>query len=231
MRYQINILFDPQSLEAIYNLGLGVTVVQNSDSTPTIPNPVAWQMFQPFESNTVAWDDDYAVYATDTPLIAGAGIVPMAMTPGRTGWRYSFANGEFTTADGGNNPQGYEIVNAQDSPLRFGTTKAALVNGAEYVTATSIFAVAPGQSRNVTPQASISVFLSTYLNRGMVLRMVPINALLLQLSPGSPLAQIQYDPSTNGFILDPSASAVPRAADRSIGQQQMTAMPPIVELP
>jgi len=202
MHYELNITFDQKGLQRVYDLGQAVALARSADSTPPSSTTIAWLMNMPFNSNQITWEEAYAFYVTTTtPLKPGININLNGVTPGKLGARYTLDNGSFSVDPAGTNPQGFEVVNHQDGPARFGLALKAWVNGTERIAATSVFELVSGEARNVTPGNTLAIFLATYLDDGTVLRMIPTNALTLDLSTQGPVISVAYNEATNSFEL------------------------------
>ena len=203
MQYQLNISIDAEGLQMIYASGQSVTVVKIVVSNPLSGGmlPVAWTAFQPLEENSVTWSENYYIYATTTPIMAGATIVQTSMTPApvQTGWTYTFINGQFTGAQGGMS-DAFNMINQQGNMFNFGLSQQAVINNVPTMAPLNAIPVLNNQLASFTPVQTISVFLSTSYNGGTVLSQVPYNALTFSFS-SQMAANIGFNDSTNTFYL------------------------------
>jgi hypothetical protein len=208
MQYQLNIAIDNNGLHNIYAAGQAITIVKSVVSNPVASGnlPVAWINFQPLEENTVSWIENYNIYATTTQLNAGATIVQTSVTgtPVQTGWTYSFAQGQFTGAQGGSNLT-YNMLNNQGSMFNFGLSQQAMVNNVAVMAPLSAIPVLTNESASFTPEETVSIFLSNSVNNGVVLSQVASNSLVVQLSSQNASANIGFNDSNNTFYLSASA--------------------------
>ncbi|MDK2766901.1 MAG: hypothetical protein KYX69_04185 [Sphingomonas sp.] len=210
MSYQLNITFDEEALQRVYAKGQAVTLARIADSTPPSSTTIAWLMNAPFNNNVISWDEAYQIYVNNSTLLKpGASIHLLGVTPGKLGGRYSFADGAFAVDPAGANPEGFELRNEQDGPVVLGLALKARVNGTDALAATSAFELRGGEARNVSPGTMLAIFLATYLDDGTVLRMIPTDALKLDLSAQGPMITIAYNTATDQFEQLPSA----RSAD------------------
>ncbi|HMJ40706.1 MAG TPA: hypothetical protein VK522_00265 [Pseudolabrys sp.] len=208
MQYQLNISIDHIGLTNIYAAGQAITVVKSVVSNPVASGnlPVAWINFQPLEENTVSWIENYNIYATTTQLNSGATIVQTSVTgtPVQTGWTYSFAQGQFTGAQGGSNLT-YNMLNNQGGMYNFGLSQQAVVNNVAVMAPLSAIPVMTNESASFTPEETVSIFLSNSVNNGVVLSQVASNALVVELSSQNASANIGFNDSNNTFYLSTSA--------------------------
>jgi hypothetical protein len=204
MQYQLNINIDNAGLNQIYNAGQAVTLVKSVVANPLGSGnlPIAWVTFQPLEVNLVSWIENYNIYATTTSLVAGATIVQTSVTgaPVLTGWMYTFAEGQFTGAVGGS-ASTYNMTNEQQGMFNFGLSQQALVNGTQVMAPLNAIPVLNNEQATFTPEESVSIFLSTSTNNGVVLSQVAGNALPVTLTSQNPTANIGFTDSTNSFYL------------------------------
>jgi hypothetical protein len=150
-QYQLNVIIDSNGLSSIYNSGQAVVIVrsvaafvmtadaktsgsgtpvgQPANSTQLGYLPVAWIEFQPNETNTIGWTNDYLMFASTTPLVAGATVAISSQSSAcvRPGWLYTLSNGQFSSAQ--DNGFTYNAANMMsNSNLSFGLVQHATVN-------------------------------------------------------------------------------------------------------
>ena len=165
------IQIDSAGLSAIYAANQSVTlarqvqsVVETVASTSTVmpPPTVAWQAFQPVETNTVAWADQYYCFASTTPLGMGAAIQLNARSdaPMQKGSAYVFADGRFTQR-----PQAgtaYVVANASlAGSYAFGMAQIATVNNVSALAPVCAMPVLCSEAAYLDPSDLISIFLSS----------------------------------------------------------------------
>jgi hypothetical protein len=151
----------------------------------------------------VTWVESYAIFATTTPLQAGATIAETAMTgaPVQAGWTYTFQNGRFEGASGGASGS-FNVVNQQSGAFSFGLSQQASVNNVQVNAPLNATPVLFSASASFVPEATVSVFLSSSMNNGVVLSQVPYNALTISLTLQNPTANIGFDDSNETFYLE-----------------------------
>ncbi len=205
--YQLTINIDKAGLDSIYGAGQTVTLVKSLTSFPgsTGNLPIAWISFQPLEQNIITWTEDYSVYATTTQLKGGASIVMSSTQEAQEGIMYTFEQGSFST--GSDAPSDvYSVTNQQKSgTFNFGLAQTAVINGVTASAPVSAWPVLYTENTTFTPLETVSVFLSSYNNNGVVITQVASTALPVSLSSQSPTAELQFNDATNSFSLSPSA--------------------------
>src|SRR5262245_57303979 len=105
--YQLTIQFDSQGLATLNEAGQLVTIVK-SVSTGT---PVAWVAFDPMESNTVTWTEQYSVYASTTQIQDGAQIITQSTQAAVGGNTYTLSGGQFDNGKPGLPATTYGVLN------------------------------------------------------------------------------------------------------------------------
>ena len=206
MQYQLSIDIDSKGLSAIYAAGQTVTLVKSVTSNPVASGnlPVAWLAFSPLQTNIVTWIENYSIYASTTQLQSGATIMMTSVTPSsvQPGWTYTLQNGSFTGASGGGASTFNALNQMNTYPFNFGLAQQAYVNNVQTTAPLNAVPVLYTQTASFTPIETISVFLSSYTNNGVVISQVAGNALTVQLTSQSPSATIGFNDATNQFYLN-----------------------------
>ena len=215
--YGLNINIDSTGLTNIYNANQYVTLVKSVGSSTTPGSTVAWVTFQPYQSNVVTWVENYLIYGTIMSLQSGAQIVMTSSTPNpvQAGWTYTFQQGQFTGASGGA-AGAFNVDNQQSNGINFGLAQTANVNGSSVLAPLNAVPVNMNQTASFTPIETVSIFLSSYENNGVVISSVAGNALAVQLSSASPTATIGFNDTNNTFYLSGSNTALARHADLAL---------------
>jgi len=221
MQYQLTIDIDSTGLTNIYNAGQYVTLVKSVGSTTSAANSVAWVTFEPYQTNIVTWVENYYMYATTQSLQSGATIVMTSQTSSavQTGWTYTFEQGQFTGATGGASGS-FNGENQQANGVNFGLAQQANINGSISYAPLNAVPVNFNQNVSFTPMETVSIYLSSYSNNGVVISSVAGNALAVTLTSANPNALIGFNDTNNTFYLESvSAAALSHAevATRRIG--------------
>jgi len=204
MLYTLNIAIDDTGLNQINSNGQYVTVVKSLVTDPVGSGnlPIAWLTWSPFENNTVTWQEIYSMYASTTVLQAGATISMSSHTPTpvQLGYMNTFQSGHFTSAQGGG-ASTFNLTNLGGGSYNFGLSQTATVNGVSVNAPLNAVAVGNNQQATFTPQVTVSIFLSSYNNNGVVISQVASSALVVTLNSQLPSANIGFTDSNNTFYL------------------------------
>lgn len=206
MQYELDINIDQTGVQRINSVNQLVTIVKSVSPGLDAGNlPVAWITFEPLMHNKVTWIENYGLYATTQQLQAGATIDMTSTSQGtvQLGWTYSFAQGIFMGEQGAGNT--FNVENAYDTyPLAFGLAQQANVNGQTVYSPLNCVPVLYNQAVSFTPIETLSIFLSSYSDNGVVISQVAGNALVVELTSQSPVATIGFNDANNTFYLNPA---------------------------
>jgi len=207
MQYSIDINIDQNGVESINSTGQKVTLVQSVVSNPPSSDIVAWLAFSPLESNLVSWEEEYYVYATTTEVQSGATIQMTSQTESaaQLGWTYTFQNGIFTGASGGEDTA-YNANNQQGGTYGMGLAQYAMVNNVQTFAPLSVVDVLNNETADFTPEIQLSIFLSASQDNGSVISQVAGNAYSFTLSSSSPSISLDFNDTSNTFY--PATSEV-----------------------
>jgi hypothetical protein len=214
MQYELDITIDDDGLDAIHRAGQAITVVKGVAAAGNMP--VAWLQFRPMESNSVSWGAAYYGYATQTALQPGARIMRTSHSNGtlQAGLLYTLnAAGVFVGApSAGNLTLG--IANAHGDALGFGLAQAAVVNGVPVLSPVNAASLLNGERAGFTPDETVSVYLSPYIENGVLLADVDAGALRVMLTPHAPAASLGFDGASHRFYLADEAARLRKAGRR-----------------
>jgi hypothetical protein len=207
--YSLTMNIDPAGLSAIYNSGQRVTLVKSVGSSPS---NVAWVSFEPYETNTVTWTENYLIYGTTSSIDAGATIVMTSQTAGPvvTGRLYVFTQGQFTGEPGGESGS-FDVENEQANGINFGLAQTAKINGTSALAPLNAVTVNANQTASFIPIETVSVYLTSFENNGVVISSVASNALVVTLTSDSPSATLGFDDASNTFFISGSGSNLTQA--------------------
>jgi len=166
-----------------------------------VPPAVAWLVFSPFQQNTIAWSDEYYLYATVTPLQQPNVILINSMTAGSANMNslYAFNQAQFIGSAGGNGAV-YAVTNQMSGPqLYFGLAQQAQINGSTEIGPLTAVSVLLGQSIQFNPNAQVSIFLSSASDNGEMLPSIPQSALTFAITQTSVV--VAYNDATNSFYI------------------------------
>lgn len=225
MQYQINLDIDDAGLKAIYDSGQSVTLVKSVVGNPLVTGnlPIAWLSFQPLEENQIVWTENYYAYATTTSLQAGAVISMTSQSPGpmQAGWLYTFEDGQFASAPGGAAGTLNVFNDMQSNNFNFGLAQQATINNVATSAPLNSQPVLYNESASFTPIETLSIFLSSYSNNGVVLTQVASNALVLSLTSQNPTINVGFNDANNTFYV--ASESARSAEDLARGQARRRA--------
>lgn len=211
--YGLNIRIDDQSLKKIYDANQSVTLVKQVGSSAGRGSNVAWVTFKPFEDNSVVWIENYHIYGTNMVLKDGTKIVLTSHTasPVQAGWTYRFAQGQFTDTAGKGGS--FQVDNQQDDNISFGLAQTATVNNMKVFAPLNAVPVHKNQTASFTPIETVSIYVSSYQDNGVVITSVAGNALSVELTSQEPTAAIGFNPQNNTFFISGKNPPLPSPLD------------------
>lgn len=217
--YGLTIAIDDKSLEKIYGTNQSVTLVKRVGSSAGRGSDVAWVTFKPFEKNAVTWVENYHIYATSTLLQDGAKIDLTSRTasPVQDGWMYRFEHGKFADTPGGK-AGSFHVDNQQDDNINFGLAQAATVNNMTVFAPLNAVPVNRNQTASFTPIETVSIYLSSYQDNGVVISAVAGDALAVELTSENPTAAIGFNPLNNTFFIAGKNTPLPSPRDYALGR-------------
>lgn len=218
MQYQITINIDDAGLKKIYQAQQYVTLVKNVIANPLSSGnlPIAWLSFAPLETNQITWTENYYMYASTTELTAGATIsmTSQSQTEVQQGWVYTFAQGQFNGSPAAGST--FNVANqTATGEFTFGLAQQATLNNVSTLAPLNAQPVLFNETATFTPTETISVFLSSLADNGVILSQVASNALGLTLTSQDPSANVGFNDSSNTFFQQ-SSEAVMSAEDYAL---------------
>ncbi len=207
--YSLNIDIDPKDLPDILKAYQMVTIVKQTNSSS---NPmVAWVAFSPLAKNTMAWTENYALYASESQIQAGATIQEMTDTIATPGLQYAFSEGVFGTPTPVDLPPNtYEVSNqfgTTPESLLFGLAQSVQVNGSASVNnPIGAMEILNGEVGQFTPLETIQVFLQANVSTSMFVGSVTSTPLSLKYGGSAISYTILWEPSVGQFVVQSSSS-------------------------
>ncbi len=205
--FNLNLDIDAQSLPLIRSAQLRIMLAKPVGGSG--PLNVIWQSFDPFGSNTVTWDEEFGLYASDTKAENGATIRKMsAQEPAVDENYYSFTAGatfEGPFRDPRVGPGQYAAQNSMPNvsydSLTFGLTQAANVNG-KPVPGNPLNAVTvlPNNFVTFTPITTVFVWLESNQSSATVITNIQTSHTITTFSGGITTRDLVYDPDLGVFV-------------------------------
>jgi len=169
---------------------------------------VVWVCFKPALVNTITWQENYGLYASNTQVQNGATIsIESSVDNAQTGdLRYPFNASNYfdppitdTSA-----PAAYSLVNNSGSTFTFGLLQQVTVNGATTSQIINAATVPNGQRADFSPQVTLSIGVSGSLNNGVVVSNISSIPYTAQYNPAATSHSIAYQ-SLNSLFIPTSA--------------------------
>jgi hypothetical protein len=201
------IQIDNAGLSDIYDAGQTVTLARQVNQVVDAVAPprvsadasqliVAWLAFEPLETNTIDWSEQYYCFATTTSLTMGE-VLEMnsqSAAPMQLGSVYTFDQGQFAVYP--SSESDYVIYNAMAGEYGFGLAQQATVNDAQLFAPICVEAVLTDEAAYFTTTDKILIFLSSASNSGTLIP-PPINALTIAV--GANGAVVGFNDQTHSF--------------------------------
>lgn len=210
--YTLEIAFAPQDLTTIRAAGEAVVILRSSAAGIQ----VVWLAFNPYQNNVVQWNDTFQLYASQTPLVAGSTLTPVAtVSQALARHLYPFSNGMFGPPQSASLPQGQvEVQNAANNggSLTFGLAQSASINGTPSTAFSPVSAqlVPTGQAGFFDFTEELTVMLRSQTHAAEVIDYVPVSvgaqavaqsaAITLRFSSANATQSIQYDGANGTFV-------------------------------
>jgi hypothetical protein len=196
--YQLQIYIDPKFV--LQFIQAGQQIVISKQVTPAGPS-IAWLSFSPVQHNTVEWQDQYWVYASQNLIQPGATILEFANQSAVGQSAYGVTDFPAPTAPHSTLGVGmYEVVNQSSQTLTLGLAQVASVNGTTlYPSPVCAAPVQPGEWINLTPSENIIVSLFTNTTNGTCLGPIVGPSISVPALANTNLQKISYQ--QDGFHL------------------------------
>lgn len=212
--YTLNLNIDPETLRYVKAAQQRITLARTvSSSEPS----VVWLTFDPFAANSIEWDEDFWLYASNTQLSAGASILKLSeLTPGPAtdGGYYPFtAAATFNQfVKSSDIPLGSFAINNDMPPssypaLTFGLSQNAQVNGqATLRKVISAQMTLANQTLLLTPSTKVYVWLQSQYSSEMAIGRIIGKYTVATFGGAVNEITMTYDPNRGIFV--PSNAAL-----------------------
>ncbi|HKB60608.1 MAG TPA: hypothetical protein VKC56_11250 [Gallionellaceae bacterium] len=201
--YELDVAFTNQQLETIYATGTNVIVAKPTSGAA--PN-VAWQVFRPLQANTVAWEEQYGIYASTAQLVNGATLSRLSSTgiPAAQNQLYTLADsGVITGPVSGGAPDSYALENSY-SGLPFmtvGLYQDATVNGTAIANnAVSAAGVMLASTAVMMPYTTVYIWLQSQVVSNTVVTTVTSPMTQLKFGGGVSQISVAYNSASGTFL-------------------------------
>lgn len=198
-------------------LASGSNVVVAKPAGGGAPN-VAWVVYRPLLTNTMTWEENYGIYASNADIINGVQLTQMSQTPypAVAGATYSLnPAGFFGPPSSGGTPNAYTAENEYDNLpkgyLTMGLYQDATVNGAPVRgNAVSAAPVIYQSTAVMTPFTTVYLWIQSGVVSNTVVTTVTSPKTMVTFGGSITNVSLRYDASTGIFL--------PAAADDALGE-------------
>lgn len=207
MQLTLNLLLSNEQLDTFFTTGSNVILAKPSAESKG-PN-VAWQSFSPLERNTVAWEEQYGIYASTSAVEHGVTLSQKSQTgsPAAEGKMYPFKESGSFGAPGGEAEMGsfYATNSYQHQPyLTVGLFQDAIVNGHEVPgNAISAAKVLRGSTAKMTPYTTVYAWVQSDVLSNTVVTHVTAEPTKVVFGGDITDVSLAYD-SKSGLFISPS---------------------------
>lgn len=211
---------DDADLELIRGAGLRIILARATADQVAV---VVWQSLDPFQINTITWNEPaWALYSATSALDPGNKVLMVArLSAAQSGYYYTFTAGGVFTGPyfDPSIPYGtYGVQNAMPAAsypqLTFGLALAAELNGTSVAEKpASAVAVVAAQRAALAPATLVYAWLDGQLTSGTVLARLGDHAVKVDYAAAAEHTLI-YDPDRGGFIPKPPPASRSRHDDK-----------------
>ncbi|MFE9259247.1 hypothetical protein [Streptomyces sp. NPDC006879] len=197
-------MFAASDVETLHQTNTNVVVAKPSSAGGT-PD-VAWIVYAPFQNNTMTWEEQYGIYASNVSTdTSGVVLTQLANRDGaQPGQIYTFSPaGTFLNPVSGGTEGSFTIKNQNTdySYLTMGLYQSAVVNGISTVgNAVSAAPVLSGSTAQITPYTTVYVWTQSNISSNSVDTIVTSTKTEVIFGGSDTSAKLQYVPGV-GFTL------------------------------
>lgn len=180
----------------------GCVVVVAKAAGSAAPN-VAWLVASAKIRTTIAWEERYGLYASETPLRCGAVIdVACGVYPAVDRQIYPFAAGAFgASAYGARVPHGhYDVRNDDPTAMTFGLLQGAWIDSRAVRAPLNAVVVPADFTADFTAAPRIYVWMQRAVAAHSILPNVPATATTIHFDDVNRWKSCRYDGATTAFV-------------------------------
>jgi hypothetical protein len=191
--YSLFVSFSAEDSADFQNRGLFVHV-----GKPAVPNSqrFPWITFDPFESNTVTWAEDYAVYASTQSMGSSANVfLPLSPLPAQKGRRYIYHDNGGLAERPGQVPDAIVVRNRleEEVSLKVELKMNGWANGEDFRDQTVLETVlGKGQDWEYQPASVVDIWLAGPDG-------VPVGMTTLTFADGQFVGMVKFDRAAEVF--------------------------------
>lgn len=213
MTFTLQTFFQQEDLNRFYATGTNVVVAKPAASGGA-PN-VAWIVYRPLLSNSISWEENYGIYASNSDIIGGAVLsqISTVPSPAPIGKLYTFSPiGVFSSpGPGGQDPAGFTVVNSYNNLpkgyLTMGLYQDANVDGQLLQgNAVSAAPVIYNSTAVIIPYTIVYIWTQSQVKSNTVVTTVTSQMTMVKFGGTTSSVSLSYD-STSGKFIQGGANA------------------------
>lgn len=191
-KFQLTIELSAEDTSKLNSEGFMIAIVRGKH-TPDSIQPI-WNLLSPFETNVLAWDNTYGLYASHDPIEVETVITASSTQyPAQQGVIYPFQNNVFGDPSGATPPNTFATINKTTEAISFGLLQTIISNGTTYderpVTVASLSVMTTG---TFEPSDDVSVFLYQKVENGTIVAKTEGPVLVVDTAT-EPMQTIHYN--------------------------------------
>lgn len=203
--FNLNTAFTDQDLQRFLASGSNVVVAKpNGGGAPN----VAWLVYRPLIANSITWEEQYGIYASNTDIARGGAVLNQMSKsefPAIDGKTYGLnPAGSFTAPQSGGASGSYYAVNEYRNDkgyLTFGLFQNATVNGDEATgNAVSAAPVLYLSTAEMTPFTTVYLWIQSQVVSNTVITTVTSPMTKVTFGGSVTTISLKYDASKGTFI-------------------------------
>ncbi len=210
---QIDVLMSPQTIEALRAGGYSLYAFKAMQTNLVGPAPLVWYATQTLTTTTtVAWQETYQAFISQSPINPGGMIAPHATLDVHLGLAISIADDGALSISGGGTAGGIDIFNDMPETWRVGLSQVI----GEGLGPMFVLPVYPEQMQSVTPVERVLLLITQEsMQPGEVMDQAGGPGVLVDFTGGEAQQTVEYDPN-QGWSWGGGTSAQPVAPGADI---------------
>ena len=201
--YTLNVVFTNDQLDTIFETNSRIVIAKPLSGAE--PN-VAWQSFNPFQNNTITWNEAYGIYISNSKIVNGAFLDKLSTVPSGAAMDKLYTlkgSGVITGPDEGGATNSFALLNAYRAQpyINVGLYQDAMVNAIDSIgNANSVVPVLSASTALMTPNTILYLWVQSNVEANTVV--TPITAPLTQLQFGGGVSgiSVSYDTDSGRFL-------------------------------
>jgi hypothetical protein len=216
--YSLKLEFDAQTLQTLWEADEKVVLVKSPPASGSSGSGsgVVWVAFAPFENNVVTWEEEYAIYASQTGSLVTTTVTTGFPTASGIAFKFNGTGFQETSSNEFPPTGTYRVFNeaANASSYQFGLVQKVIANGGVETQPINAVVIPENQLADFTPVPAVIAWMQSNVSVGET---VPIPPPVQATSPveevtmmsrsteiqfGGAVTSVtyKYDSSAGGFV-------------------------------